>query len=194
MNIFYLHYDPQICAMYHLDRHCVKMILETCQLLCTAIWLTLSKDELNKNPPVCKATHKNHPSAIWTRESKENWLWLQSLGLELCKEYTFRYNKKHKYEEFLEKLIVPTELPNLAFTEPIPAMPLLYKKETSIESYRTYYSLGKAHLHFWKNRHAWKNRSIPEFIFDILSKHGKDHEKYAQFAKTTESSENWPLE
>ena len=36
MNIFYLHEDPSICAKYHNDSHCVKMILEYAQLMCTA--------------------------------------------------------------------------------------------------------------------------------------------------------------
>ena len=36
MNIFYLHKHPEIAAQMHVDKHCVKMILETCQLLSTA--------------------------------------------------------------------------------------------------------------------------------------------------------------
>lgn len=36
MNIFYLHPDPSICAKYHVDKHCVKMIVEYAQLLSTA--------------------------------------------------------------------------------------------------------------------------------------------------------------
>ena len=36
MNIFYLHREPDIAAQMHVDKHCVKMILETCQLLSTA--------------------------------------------------------------------------------------------------------------------------------------------------------------
>ena len=36
MNIFYLHENPEICAEYHCDKHVVKMILETAQMLSTA--------------------------------------------------------------------------------------------------------------------------------------------------------------
>ena len=36
MNIFHLHEDPKICAEYHCDKHVVKMILETAQMLSTA--------------------------------------------------------------------------------------------------------------------------------------------------------------
>ena len=36
MNIFYLDSDPIICAKMHNDKHCVKMILESAQMLSTA--------------------------------------------------------------------------------------------------------------------------------------------------------------
>ena len=159
MNIFYLHHNPRRCAKYHVDRHVVKMILETCQLLCTAIWLSGGTAH-------CKPTHQNHPSAIWCRKSKANWLWLQELGIALCEEYTFRYGKVHKLDSVIRKLKVPLNLPEDEFTQPTPAMADEYKEGDSITSYRNYYILGKCHLHFWTNRHAWKNRNIPRFVRD----------------------------
>ena len=36
MNLFYLHDNPKDCANMHVDKHCVKMILEYAQLLSTA--------------------------------------------------------------------------------------------------------------------------------------------------------------
>ena len=39
MNIFFLDTDVKKCAEYHVDKHVVKMILETCQLLYTAHWV-----------------------------------------------------------------------------------------------------------------------------------------------------------
>lgn len=156
MNIFYLHHNPRKCAKWHVDRHVVKMILETCQLLCTAIWLSGGTAH-------CKATHKNHPSAIWARANKSNWLWLQSLGIELCKEYTFRYGKRHKLEPIIAALIVPN-IPDGDFYPPTPAMPDQYKIGNSMLCYRYYYAEGKKHLHNWATRHAWKNRTIPSFI------------------------------
>jgi hypothetical protein len=157
MNIFYLHYNPRLCAMWHVDRHVVKMILETCQLLCTAIWLCGGKAH-------CKATHQNHPSSIWTRANKKNWVWLQNLGIALCEEYTYRYKKIHALETVIRDLEVPN-LPNGEFFPPTPAMPDEYKvHDDSLASYRNYYILGKSHLHFWKTRHAWKDRDIPRFV------------------------------
>ena len=146
--------------MWHVDRHVVKMILELCQLLCTAIWLSGGE-------AYCKPTHQNHPSAIWTRANKSNWLWLQTLALALCEEYTFRYGKQHKLETIIRELQVP-DLPDEDFYDPPQAMPVEYKHEDAITAYRNYYILGKSHLHFWKNRHAWKNQNIPKFITDAI--------------------------
>ncbi len=33
MNIFFLDRDPQVCAVYHNDKHVVKMIVESAQML-----------------------------------------------------------------------------------------------------------------------------------------------------------------
>lgn len=161
MNIFFIDRSVKICARYHVDRHVVKMILETVQLLCTAIWVVCGED--CKDLP-CKPTHKNHPSAVWARANQNNWMWLKRLGIALCEEYTFRYEKEHKLEQPLRKLVVPT-LPDEEFFQPPQAMPDEYKDEDSVVAYRKYYRVGKAHLHYWKSgKPAWKKREIPFWI------------------------------
>lgn len=179
MNIFFLHLRTKLCAQYHVDRHVVKMILETAQLLCTAIWV------LGGTAPL-KETHKNHPSAIWARSGRVNWKWLRKLGLSLCEEYTFRYGKTHKLEPVLRDLKPPTNLPDVPFTPPPQAMPDVYKESggtvlDSIKAYRKYYVSGKKHLHLWKNRHAWKNRNVPSFIL-------KEYPDYASFSTSASFS------
>ena len=149
MNIFYLHDNPKVCSQYHVDKHVVKMILETAQLLSTAHWLSGGEGPY-------RATHKNHPSAIWARSNKSNYRWLCELGMELCKEYTYRYGKIHKTQQHLEWL--STNIPNGKFTQPTLAMPDQYKSDNHIDSYRLYYIKDKSHLH------SWKNRKTPEFI------------------------------
>ena len=94
MNIFYLDHDHTTCAKYHNDKHCVKMILEYAQLLCTA-HRELDGDNCMHPDVLYKATHKNHPSAVWTRQCSRNYIWLYYLWRELCKEYTYRYGKEH---------------------------------------------------------------------------------------------------
>ena len=104
MNIFYLDNDPKVCAQYHVDKHVVKMILETAQLLSTTHWMSGSEGPYRQ-------THKNHPSAVWARSNKSNYIWLCELGMELCKEYTHRYGKTHKTQQHLEWL--SNNIPNI---------------------------------------------------------------------------------
>lgn len=146
MNIFYLSEDITKCAEYHVDKHVVKMPLETAQLLCTTHWVTGGSAQYKK-------THANHPSCIWVRNSIQNYRWLCSLGKALCQEYTYRYGKIHKCEAVIDWCINnEPSLPNTGFTEPTPAMDDIYKLSNSLSSYRNYYIHGKSHLVTWKNR------------------------------------------
>jgi hypothetical protein len=95
MNIFVLDWDVKKCATYHNDKHVVKMILETAQLLCGVHW------SIGSEAPY-KLSHKNHPCSVWVRQDLNNYLWLCELGLELCKEYSYRYGKRHKTQEIIE--------------------------------------------------------------------------------------------
>ena len=94
MNIFFLHFDPKTCAQMHVDKHVVKMILESVQLLSSAHHMTAENNDTKFKPPY-KLTHKNHPSSVWVRKSLSNYNWLLELTKELCEEYTFRYSKIH---------------------------------------------------------------------------------------------------
>lgn len=162
MNIFFLDYDTQKCAQYHCDKHVVKMILETAQLLCGVhhmIDQSSTTHRLSTDQVPYKLSHKNHPCAIWSRESLSNYLYLCDLGLELCKEYTFRYGKTHKSQQVIEWCL--DNKPNILdknFTTPPKAMPEEYKVGDVIESYRNYYRGAKRE--FCK----WKNRNIPEWF------------------------------
>ena len=156
MNIFFLHLDPKICAMMHFDKHVIKMILETTLMLCS-VW-HMFDPEHKMYTPCYKLTHKNHPSCIWTRESRANYIWLCKLGLELCKEYTYRYGKVHKCQSYIEELSanVPP-LKEKEWTPPRLAMPDDYKGDDCVESYRQYVFFEKTHLHSWKGKIAGRD-------------------------------------
>ena len=85
------------------------MILESAQLLCGVFIIWLSQTYVNVP---YKLSHKNHPCSIWARENISNYLWLCELGLELCKEYTYRYGRRHKSQDVIEWCI---EKPSLTF-------------------------------------------------------------------------------
>jgi hypothetical protein len=177
VNIFYLDNNTKECAEYHVDRHCVKMILEYSQLLSTAHRVIDGVEYVDDSSGrkikrwklsgwyeniLYKATHINHPSAIWVRHSYDNYAWLRSLLYQLCKEYTYRYGKIHKVEAsgLMEALCyAPLNIKIGKFTEPTPAMPPEYIVEgDSVQSYKNYYNGSKKHLH------NWKLRPIPYFI------------------------------
>ena len=149
MNIFFLDEDPTMSAQYHVDKHVVKMILETAQLLCGVHHATAPD---NTYVPY-KLSHKNHPCSIWARTSLSNYLYLCELGLELCKEYTYRYGKRHKSQDVIEWcLINKPNVPDIEFTEPAKAMPDEYKVGDVVQSYRNYYMGAKSGFATWKNR------------------------------------------
>ena len=162
MNIFFLSMNPKEAAMFHCDKHVVKMILETAQLLYAAHWiLGTSQEDLPEN--AYKLTHQNHPCSVWARESLTNYLWLCSLGWWLCKEYTFRYKKIHKTEKHIMWLFQnpPQDIPYLVMTQPAQAMPLEYKENDPVEAYRKFYIESKL-----KNRNivTYKLRQKPAFL------------------------------
>ena len=103
-----------------------------------------------------KSTHKNHPSAKWVRESKNNYLWLYELFIELCKEYTYRYNKVHLSEIKLKDVLKhpPKNISDNIFTPPPQAMPDKYKSNNPIDAYRNYYINEKSKIAKWTNRNV----------------------------------------
>ena len=70
MNIFYLDKDPELAAIYQYNKHVVKMILESAQMLCTA-----HRYYGNEDVPY-KTAHLNHPSTIWCRQNSKQYMWL----------------------------------------------------------------------------------------------------------------------
>ena len=186
MNIFYLDHNVAKCAEYHVDKHCIKMILEYCQLLSTAHRMidgteTIAKSKTGRNVKrwilpderetvLYSATHINHPSAVWARQNKDNYCWLHSLLCELCKEYTYRYGKTHKCQEIglVDKLaIVPYNLSDTKFTQPTPAMPDACKVPgDSIKSYRNYYIMEKQRMWSWKGK--INSRTEPNWFIKMV--------------------------
>ena len=160
MNIFYLHKDPVIAAKVQYNKHVVKMILESAQMLCTAHH---HYDE-NTDVPYKKA-HYNHPSTIWTRESDEHYMWLFDHMVALGKEYTKRYGKVHLSINkcFLPLYRLPNGIPSNGFTQPPQAMPDEYKNDCSIEAYWNYY-IGEKHTVANKNETIYYEKPNLETI------------------------------
>ena len=149
MNIFYLHKDPIKAAQYQYNKHVVKMILESAQMLCTAHHHYAEKLGYDNSYIPYKKAHYNHPSTIWTRQNSRNYYWLYHHMLALGDEYTKRYNKTHltitKCWDALQYCPVGMPLGG-KFNQPPQAMPDEYKHEDSIIAYWQYYINGKSHI------------------------------------------------
>ena len=158
MNIFYLDRDPVIAAQMMCDKHVVKMILESAQMLSTA-HRVLDGDEYADRVGLYKMTHKNHPSSIWVRSAHENYDWLWAHMDALMKEYTYRYGKHHATERMIHDLWKPPyNLPDGDFTDPPQCMPDYCKNEDTVSAYHKYYILEKS------NFATWKHRAKPEWF------------------------------
>ena len=144
MNIFVLHNNPTTAAQMACDKHVVKMVLESAQMLCTVAHAN------GFNAPY-RATHKKHPCTLWAAQSKQNWDWLIDHALALCVEYTKRYGKIHKSQQHIEWCqALPIALPTIGQTKFAQAMPDQYKNPCAITAYRAYYHGEKSSFATWK--------------------------------------------
>lgn len=167
MNIFVLDRDPYKAAEMMCDKHVVKMIVESCQMLSAGMDITYkesgkgkSKDEPSvgfKLPQYPKSV-KKHPCTLWLVQSIDNYKWLMAHTDALLKEYQKRYNKTHKYGQgILPPLAVYQsqlgwmDLPDIPQTEFIQAISNeQLRRDDPVEGYREYYLVEKAHFAKWK--------------------------------------------
>lgn len=176
MNIFYLHKDPIKNAEYHCDKHIVKMATEYCQLLSTAhrvldgeMYLGKTKNNRNikrwllqdeREGLLMKASHVNHPSNIWVRETSSNYMYLWKIYMATLAEYTHRYGKRHGSGRASLSLIRPPKNIKQGKCTTLPqCMPDNCKVlGDPIQAYKNYYINEK---HYFAN---WKSREIPEWF------------------------------
>lgn len=174
MNIFILDLDPLVCSRLHCNKHVVKQILESAQLLSTAhrvlngiSYVDSSKSRRSiryrlddERESLYSASHVNHPCNRWARTSSSNYYWLFSLFKGLLEEYTFRYGKIHSSSRLIPLLSNhPLGLEDTGLTTFSICMPDYCKINSDpVESYRNYYIKEK--LHFAK----YTKRDTPEWI------------------------------
>lgn len=193
MNIFFLDADPVKSAAFMLDKHIVKMPLESAQMLSTAhrlldgvpmktskktFWLLPGEklvpdgEKFTIEDRKCfQVAHAKHPSTVWTMLTKSNYLHHLEILKAMLAEYTLRYGKIHSVEKILPLLgNAPTNIPDGVITSKPLAMPDIYKTEDVVESYRRYYAGEK-----WRFA-KWKNKEIPDWFPVYMSKVWGDSE------------------
>lgn len=180
MNIFFLDSDPKLAAQYMCNKHVVKMILESAQLLCTCHHIV---ETTNLPEKFYRQTHFNHPCAIWVRQHANNYNWLAEHALHLCEEYSYRYEKVHASQNLVEWLLVNEphirswfykseevypantfEFGQYWLTEPPQCMPDEYKVvDNPVQAYRNYYFYNKRVTIDCK----WTRRNKPDWFLEL---------------------------
>jgi hypothetical protein len=155
VNIFYLDDDPELAARALCNRHIVKMVLETAQLLCTVLHAFNVSDLQWRMQIPYKLTHPNHPCTLWAGASSDNYTWLLLHGLFICEEYTKRYHRKHASEQVIQwcdEASLWTVLPRMSkeFSSPPQCMPERYKRSDPVKAYRAFYIGEKASFARWR--------------------------------------------
>ena len=110
MNIFYVDKNPVTAAKMMCDKHIIKMILESAQMLCTAKrvldgieYTDFTKngrkirrwrlENSNEEAIIYKAGWLKHPSTQWVMKSAYNYIWLFNHFMALNQEYKLRWQK-----------------------------------------------------------------------------------------------------
>ena len=187
MNIFWLDEDMTRCAEYHCDKHVVKMLLESVQILSTVLHANrfvsyvdgdgithLSEtdryydaESMESFIPY-KPTHPNHPCVVWAGMCTGNFKKLTLLATKLSNEYTYRYGRRHKSADALRTILqltnMNTELPLDYHIESIPPQcvgeDLMDPSADVVSVYRKYYR--QKELDGMDMR--WTKRDRPEFM------------------------------
>ena len=169
MNIFFLDQDAQQAARMHCDKHCVKMILETAQILNTVINLRGTESSIWGYG----ITHIHHPCTKWAGKTRGNFNWLRNLGIALLEEYTFRYGRRHASTNYIlgsgwvsrnniidgDLVWLPEESNEL--TPPAQCMPTYCKNEDPVQAYRNYYITEKYRML------SYTKREVPKWLTDV---------------------------
>jgi len=178
MNIFVLDENPIVAARMHCDKHVPKLCVETAQMMASALRRHGATDE---QMPIAKTTGKaykggyhNHPCTIFVGDTQQNFIWTAHLGIALCHQYTYRYQKMHACSSAIHQMaelyhMIPAgELTDFARAFNKEKYPQLYDEEryTAVESYRAYYSLDKRRFAQWNKGipapYWWETKTMEE--------------------------------
>jgi len=182
MNVFVLDNNPRKAARQHCDKHVVKMIIESAQMLSTAHRMLDGTPERrpsstgktmqqyyvlpdSREDLLYKAVHKYHPCTVWTMASDKNYNWHWDLFNALCDEFIYRYKKVHATDQLLRGALLqlPKNIPN----GPMTKFPLAMKSnpecmfDDPVKSYRAFYKTKQERF-----KMAWTRRQTPDWFIN----------------------------
>lgn len=156
MQIFYTHPCPIECAKVLDNMRVNKMIVESLQMLCTAVNV-----RAGKQLAPYKSFGPNHPLNVWVRTSVYNWRWLWQHAKALIAVWHERTGKVHKCSHLMDTALWElgeTWLPLAPATEHIN-----FAKRTSMGlDYTNVSDINKAYMLYLNNR--WElDKHEPQF-------------------------------
>ena len=188
MNLFVLDKDPVIAAQLQCDKHVVKMIVESAQMLCTTHRMLDGNMKIEEryvegslparyrkikrwthpdkelDSLFYKAVHMNHPCTKWTMLSACNYEWHYRHFIALCDEYQYRYNRQHSTDALLRSKL--KQHPRNILKQGLTLFPLAMKSnpecmfpDDPVKSYKLYYQTKQSRF-----KMTWKDRAIPEWF------------------------------
>jgi hypothetical protein len=182
MNIFILDNSPVVAAQLQCDKHVVKMIVESAQMLSTAHRMIdgiqsfgpsksgkrtvahYRHPDTDMDNTLYKVVHASHPCTKWTMISSCNYEWHYQHFIALCDEYRYRYNRQHSTDVLLRTKLKqhPKYIPKKALT----LFPLAMKsnpecmfEDDPVKSYRMFYQTKQDRF-----KMAWSKRNVPEWF------------------------------
>lgn len=190
MNIFILDEDPVIAAQMHCDQHLQKMILESAQMLSTALHHTLF-NQANKFPAsyksfieaeskdIYKPAYQGHPCTIWCHESYANFMWVVDLVYSLQAQLPKLHKAYHVVKQ-CEKLARKYKLlfPSIHRTPFALAMPdeIKYNDTKFPDAVSKYHEWYKYKALEWRingrfmSYTQYGQRPIPEWLRSTINK------------------------
>jgi len=184
VNIFILDKNPVIAAQQQCDKHIVKMVTESAQMLSTAHRLLDGVMELRpsksgkrmkkywklndeREDVLMKNVHENHPCTKWTMQSKTNYHWHYLHYAALAEEYEYRYGKLHgsfNRDTELGKILsqFPENIPEggqTPFALAMKANPECIALNDPIEAYRAFYQTKQDRF-----KMTWSKRQVPDWF------------------------------
>ena len=156
MNIFFLDETPELSAKMLCDKHVPKMLLESAQMLSTAVQRHTGEIE-----ELYKPAYPKHPMTIWVGDNRSNFDWAFKNALWINNEYQYRFKKVHKSYRIIEDILhndYKEKIPEGKFVKPPQCMPDEYKDKNYVTAYRNYYKGEKEYFAKWE-----KGRSEPEW-------------------------------
>ena len=156
MNIFFLDKTPEFSAEYLCDKHIPKMLLESAQMLSTAV-----QNYTDRIEELYKPAYPNHPMTKWVGFNRDCFSWALGNAVWINNEYEYRFKKKHKSFRIIQNILTNNyiaDIPDGFFKEPPQCMPNEYRDTDYVVAYRRYYNADKKYFAKWE-----KGRQQPDW-------------------------------